>query len=171
MSADQSSALPSWFCHPLSVTTWQRCLFTSRFEDVLVRLQISADDVVRWHAKGWLSFDGQNITEVDDFNDPREWELIVVRDIVRSGLSDAQIESVFSRLPKPYALDPSRLVFSFRHGWVAAVPPQEPDPDEIIAENLDSWLEDCDEDRLRQLQIRIDGLLNALSDRDTENTK
>lgn len=152
--------LPRCFCRPQSVVNRQGTLFRSRFVDVLVEMQISMDEIARWHGEGWLSFDGANITEVADLDDPRVWELIVIRDIVRSGLGDAHVRRLIAQLPKPAAIDPGRLAYSYRFGWVEGVFPAEPDQDEFITEHLDSWLETCDEDRLRELQSRIAGLLD-----------
>lgn len=164
--------LPPWFASPQPTTRWrQLTLFRSPFADALVRLRISADECARWHANRWLSFDGSRITEVDDFDDPRVWELIVVRDVVRSGLSDAQIVSLLSQLPKPFAVDPDRVAYSFRHGWVEATIPAEPDPDTIIEEHLDSWLETCDQERLQQFYQKIGELLAGSGNAHTENTE
>jgi hypothetical protein len=152
--------LPKWFVRPEPMARHHDCLFRSPLQKVLAEMRISADEVLRWRAGGWLSFDGVDSPELGDFDDPRVWELTVVRDIVRSGLPDAQVECLLSQLPRPFSLNPDRLAFSFRHGWVEAVPPEEPDPEEpdpdaIIEVHLDSWLEGCDEEQLLELRDRI----------------
>lgn len=158
---DRNHALPPWFTRPLPVSDWQRNLFQTDLRTVLVRLQVSVDEIARWHAKEWLSFDGADNLVIDEFRDPRIWELTIVRDIVRSGLSDAQVEYLLDQLPKPLAFDPDSLAFSFRHGWVEVSLPADPDPEEVIEEHLDSWLDDLDEDRLRELHARIGELLGS----------
>ena len=159
MNQTDDDKLPAWFYRPKSEALWQRCLFTSRPDDVLIRLQISRDEVRRWLGKGWLSFDLEPATQFDDIGDPRVSELTMVRDVVRSGLSDAQIDYLLGLLPKPCTVDPERIAFSFRHGWVVAIPPREPDPDEIIEDHLDSWLEACRKGRLLELRDQISELL------------
>jgi len=120
---------------------------------------IRPEEADAWHAKGWLSFGLSESPSLDEVDDPRMRELAVVRDVVRSGLCDAQVERLLGKLPRPCAVDPSRLAFSFRHGWVEAVVGEDPDPDAILDEHLDEWLESCNEERLRALQHRIGVLL------------
>lgn len=171
MNNHKQSDLPRWFIRPSPTTCQQRSLFRYPLNVVLARLRISTDDLARWHSNGWLSFDGSDTMEVDDFEDPRVWELDIVREIVRSGLGDAQIELLMNQLPKPCAVDPERLAFSFRHGWVEAVLSDEPDPGEIIDDHLDSWLEDCGRERLEELQARLGELLDDFDNASSESTE
>jgi len=171
MNQTDNDKLPAWFYRPKSEAGWQRCLFTSRPDDVLVKLKISRDEVRRWLDKGWLSFDLQPVTEFDEFGDPRVSELTMVRDVVRSGLNDAQIDHLLGLLPKPCVVDPERIAFSFRYGWVVAIPPCEPDPDEIVGEHIDSWLTACGKERLLELRSRIGELLSKPDDAPSESTK
>jgi hypothetical protein len=159
MITDNDPDLPLWFRRPEPVTDRQPCLFKQGSEDIPPRAQVSADELRRWHSNGWLSFDFSATTKFDAFGDPRIWEVLVVRDIVRSGLSDAQVEYLLQLLPKPYTFNPDRLAFSFCHGWVEAVPPEAPDIDAMIDDHLDSWLEGCDNERLSELQSKISALL------------
>ncbi len=107
----------------------------------------------------------------DDAGDPKLKELHFVRDVVRSGLTDAQITHLFDRCPKPHSFDPERAVFSFRYGMVEAIPPAEPEepeepeaPGDVIESNLDSWLEECDAERLASLRDQIEELLKRPAD-------
>ena len=151
-----SDNLPLGMERPQPITSHQGCLFRISLADALVRLCVSPDDLRRWHERGWLSFDGSMNEELDEFDDPRVFEIQVVRDIVRSGLTDAQIESLLSQLPKPFAFNPDRLAFSFRHGWVHVAPPLEiPEPSEVIEEHLDEWMAQCDEETLENLRERV----------------
>jgi len=135
----------------------------------LARIGVSVDDVRRWHAKGWLSFDENLADELDEFDDPRIWEMQIVRDIVRSGLTDAQIEVLFSKLPRPFAFYPDSLTYSFRHGWVCVIPPVEiPEPSEVIEGHIDGWIEDCDEETLERLRDQIIKTLQVRSESKTE---
>jgi len=85
--------LPSWFNHisPSTGISKQLSLFTESLYELLARLQISLDELARWHDKGWVSFDASKLLRLAIINDPKSWELYFVRDIVRSGLTDAQI--------------------------------------------------------------------------------
>jgi hypothetical protein len=139
-----------------------------RLEDILVYLHISPDELNRWHCRGWTSFDASSSLEMDLFDDPKVWELYFVRNIVRSCLTDAQVTWLLEQIPKPYAFDPDRIVFSFRYGWLAVI--SNYDPEEIIEDNLDYWLKTCKKDRLKCLRNRIDELLN-LSKKPDSGTK
>lgn len=152
---NRKEPLPACFGIPQAARYRQQSLFKRRFVDVLAELEVSMDDLVRWHGEGWLSTNGRSTTEVDDFDDPLVWEITVIRDVVRAGLGDAHVRHLIARLPKPAAIDPSRLAYSFRHGWVAGLLPVVPDPDEVVEEHLDAWLDDQGLDRLLALQARI----------------
>ena len=159
-------SLPSWFERPVpdAETSKQRCLFTTTLHKELACLRVSADEVVRWQGQGWVSVDASADSEIDQFNDPKIREIAFVRDVVRSGLSDAQIDWLLSQLPKPYAFDPSRIAYSFMYGWVAVSWEEEPepdelDPDELVEAHLETWLEGLDESRLRELRAHIANLI------------
>jgi hypothetical protein len=165
--------LPEWFVYPRHLEGWQESLFKKDLTDVLVRLGVSHDDLNRWHDKGWVSFDSSPGLDIDDFDGPHIREVAFVRDVVRSGLSDAQIEHLLSLLPKPFTFNPSRVSFSFMYGWVESVPGKS--SDDVIEEHLESWLEDLaqsgDTERLRELSGRIEELLGeteAETDKDEQ---
>ena len=154
--------LPEWFRCPRPIKIWQQSLFQIKLSDALVRFKISPDDLARWKSKGWVSFDGTTEVKIDGYDDPRIFELLFVRDTVRSGLTDAQIDFILSLLPKPFAFDPTKIAFSFRYGWVEPAPsdPPETDPPEsVIEENLDAWLESLDFDELQDIKERIEEII------------
>lgn len=160
--SSSNSPLPTWFVVPVPRDALQQQpgLFDVPIETLLPRLCVSPDELARWHQKGWISSAPSFSQLVDEFSDPRVWEIVFVRDIVRCGLSDAQIEWLFAQCPKPFAFDPDRIAYSFIHGWVEGSPPSDPDsPDQIIEEHLDSWLEECDDERLEILRDQIDAIL------------
>jgi hypothetical protein len=130
--------------------------------------RVSVDDMRRWKAAGLLSFDAELDSEIDLLHNPKIHELRFIRDLLRSGLSDSQIEWLLAQLPKPYAFNPDRIAFSFRHGWVIAAAIVEPDPYEMIEEPLDTWLDDQEEDELRELMERIATRLESLANNDGE---
>ena len=152
---------------PQSTINHQPCLFRVTLAEMIVRLSVSADDLRRWHDRGWLSFDENMDEALDEFDDPKCFEIQIVRDVARSGLSDVQIECLLSKLPKPFAFNPDRLAFSFRHGWVYVQPPVEiPEPSEVIEEHFDEWLAQCGEETLEQLREKVnDALKTCLEER------
>lgn len=155
----EDHGLPEGLRKPTPITSWQSCLFKKPLLAALAELHVSVDDLAKWYAKDWLSFNGRQITEVDEFDDPRIWELTVIRDIVRAGLNDAQVEHLIRQLPKPCAVSPDRLAYSFRYGWIEIIAPTKPDTDAIIEENIDDWLDSCGQEYLYELRDRIDELL------------
>jgi len=154
---------------PQSTINHQPCLFRVTLAEMLARLGVSFGDLRRWHERGWLSFDENMNEPLDEFDDPRSFEIQIVRDIVRSGLSDVQIESLLAKLPKPYSFNPDRLAFSFRYGWVYVEPPTEiPEPSEVIEEHLDEWMAQCEEETLNDLRERVADALNRCVEKESK---
>ena len=152
--------LPPWFSAASPSENHQESLFKVPLEFVLARAKVSSDELNRWHSKGWVSFASVNM-ELNDHDDPKIRELLFVRDVVRSGLTDAQITQLFARCPKPYSFDPDRTAFSFRYGLVQVSPPLEPDePEAVIEAHLGDWIEQCDIERLASLRDQIAERLN-----------
>ena len=165
-----SNALPLGLVRPRPINCQQGCLFRISLDDALVRLCVSPDECRRWHQRGWLSFDEKLTEKLDEFDDPKVFEIQIVRDIVRSGLADAQIECLLAKLPKPFAYNPERLAFSFTHGWVYVEPPAEiSDPSEVIEEHLDEWMAQCDEHTLEDLRERVTDALKVCQERESRN--
>jgi hypothetical protein len=81
----------------------------------LAEAGVSRDDVNRWHDLEWASDD---LTSKSAFDRPELAELAFIRDIARSGLSDAQITQHLSSLKKPYCYDSGLVAYSFLYGWV-----------------------------------------------------
>ena len=138
MDRNKTDDLPGWFGRPHSEEIFQQSLFQTTLKDELVRLRISADELARWHSSGWVSFDGSTDFRLNEHDDPRIFELIFVRDVSRSGLSDSQLKYLFDQLPKPFAFNPDRIAYSFRYGWVEIIP-TEP-PENMIEDHIDEWL-------------------------------
>lgn len=145
------------------VRSTQRSLFPTPVEKFLALVEVSADEIKRWRQLGWISFD---VGTIGQFDDPEIHELCFVRNIARSGLSDAQINRMLGELKKPYAYDPKRTAYSFAWGWVQVAPDKdEPGAFEVIEENLDDWMEaqakEGNLDRLRDLHLRAYDLITA----------
>lgn len=147
-----------WFSKPKPASELQPTLFPEELPAVLARLRVSEDDLARWHEQRWVSFGPKRSEPLEPWD---VHQIQFVRDVVRSGLSDAQIERLFSDLPRPMTFDPDAVAFSFSLGWVLAR--SAPEPDEVVEAHLDVWLkglvEAGDKDRLIELRSRIDELL------------
>jgi hypothetical protein len=158
-----SEHLPPWFKRVTPVESAQRSLFPEGLPVVLATLRVSEDELGRWSERGWVSFgpDRQTALELQDVN-----EIRFVRDVARSGLSDAYIAELLEQLPRPLNFSPDEVAYSFSLGWVWVEPVTEPEPSEIVEQYVDDWLEDLaahqDADRLGELRDRIDQLLTTL---------
>jgi hypothetical protein len=164
-----SDNLPPWFERVAPVENAQCSLFADELPVVLAALRVSEDALGRWYRQGWVSFgpDRQTSLHPHDVN-----EIRFVRDVVRSGLSDAYIAELLEQLPRPLNFSPDEVAYSFSLGWVWAGPVPEPDPDEIVDGHVDDWLEDLaaneNQSRLAELRDRIDRLLTTLEARPQE---
>lgn len=153
--------LPPWFDKPHPTRDRQPCLFASRLPDALSALRVSVDELARWRSRGWVSFG------VDHAGPIEEWhlnELRFVRDVMRSGLTDAQVDHLLGQLPQPTNFNCDAVAYSFSLGWVMVRP--RPDYDEVVNEHVDEWLgglaEEADVPRLTELRDRINRLLVQL---------
>ena len=113
----------------------QRTLFPQPTDEALVDLRVTRSDVRAWHTRGWISFDVDAVPELDR---PEQQEVEFIRSLALSGLGECQIERLLAQLPHPFSFDPSRVAYHFSYGWVV---PVYQDPDDIIAENLSTWIE------------------------------
>ena len=152
--------LPVWFERPTRQLRIQLSLLPEDIYSVLADLKVSSDELIRWHQRGWISFDTQTV----DYLEPAQvGELAFVRDVIRSGLSDALLTALFDQLPTPVSANPNLIAFSFTHGWVMPTYTSEPDIDQCIDENVDAWLDtlaaEGRTDRLLELKGSIDYLL------------
>lgn len=151
MNSPGQPAIPDSWCSPHPEVQLQ--LFGERVEDVLASTHVSRDDLRRWRESGWISFD---VDELNEVQMPLVWEIEFVRNVARSGLSNAQISEFLLNLEKPYRFNPELVAFHFSFGWVC---PQQHDPDDVVEQHLDEWLyslaENGDFNRLEQLQDRV----------------
>lgn len=152
MNAHNSNAeLPECWSRPYPDS--QRTLFAEATDQALAALKVSRDDVRRWQALGWISFD---VDEMDCIDWPYISEIEFVRNIARSGLLDAQVSALVENLPKPFRFVRQEVAYHFIYGWVV---PTRHDPYDVIEENLHEWIDDLaereDVQRLTQLAARI----------------
>lgn len=152
--------LPDWFIPVTSPQEYQQTLFAlspSELQGLLLAMKISIDELRRWHAAGWLSFS-------DIIDEPLEqWhvnELRLVRDVVRSGLADAQVADMLEQLPRPFRFDPYMVAYNFSLGWVQVRETEQRtdyDADEII-----EWIERLQEDDPESVQRIADAIGTVL---------
>jgi hypothetical protein len=72
--------------------------------------RVSLDDMAWWHQNGWISYD---VARVDDLNETQLAEIFFVRDIARSGLSDAVTTWMLSEAYLRYIFVSKRSNLSF----------------------------------------------------------
>lgn len=116
--------------------TFQRTLFPEDRDTFLASVQLSLDELERWRERGWLSFDASKMAQL---NTPETTEILFLRNVARSGLSDAIINRMLARLSKPYSYDPLETAYSFVYGWVALPPFNEEDVDSFMADYFEQW--------------------------------
>lgn len=85
-------ALPEGFERPYLENAYQPSLFRTSLPVLLARLGISRDQFLRWHANRWISFT-YGTSLLDEYEDPRLNELLFIRDLAYSCLTDAQIRA------------------------------------------------------------------------------
>jgi hypothetical protein len=143
------ASLPSWFMRPVEGRNTQADLFPEPLREALASLRVSLDEARRWSQRGWIPFDLVGDLELEDVS-----HLRFVRDLVRSGLEDAQVARLMALLPGGILADADRLTYSFTHGWVIPVEVEEPEPD--LESLIDEIHVEEDWDRLRELRDQID---------------
>ena len=140
----------------------QKTLFPTRsIVEFEAETAVSTDEMSRWYDKEWLSFDPSALNE---FDEPQWVEVEFVKGLVRSGLSDEWIGKLLSKLEKPYCYDPKNTFYSFAdQSWKTV--PRIPEPEEVIEESLDSYLQglaDAEEQkRLLEIRETLDDLLES----------
>lgn len=146
-SADNS--LPPWIVQSNGYGRPEPDLFPEDLHTALAGIQVSLDEARRWHERGWFPF------ALDDQLHPLAVNhLRFVRDVVRSGLEDAQVAHLMGRLPKGILTGPERTTYSFSYGWVEATQQEAETLD--LDEAIDQLAENEDWDRLRELRDQID---------------
>jgi hypothetical protein len=137
-------------------------LFPPTQEEFIAEMFVSADEMGSWYRKGWLSFDPLTLANYDE---QERVEVLFIKGLTRSGLSDAMIDRMLSGLKKPYCYDPSTTFFSFVENRWISLPPEQ-DRADVTSEYLDGLVEAQDWDALRELQNRIS---QALEDAEAAN--
>jgi hypothetical protein len=106
-----------------------------------------------WRVLGWISYD---VRRLDALDESQVSELAFVRNIARSGLTRIQVDMFLEGLAKPYCYDPSRVAYSFAHGWVQR--PDLPATVELHAymrDNIDAWITALEDSRNRAMLDRL----------------
>src|SRR5688572_18431709 len=97
--ANSDDRLPDCLVRPYPDLLGQAYLFLQSTDEALAELKVSRDEVRHWQSKNWISFDIDALSKVDD---PLICEIRFVRNLARSGLSDALINQFLKGLPTPY---------------------------------------------------------------------
>src|ERR1039458_9145779 len=134
---------------------YQGTLFPSAQEQFIAEVFVSADEMGSWHRKGWLSFDPLTVA---DYDEKERVELLFIRGLARSGLSDAMINRMLSSLKKPYCYDPSTTSFSFVENCWISLPPER-DQADVTNKYLDGRIENQDWMRCACCRARFPKLL------------
>jgi len=130
-------------------------LYSQERDRYLAIAGISLDDLDRWRAKGWVSFDARG---VERLTEPMINEVVFIRNLAHSFLPDTQVDALLKKLEKPYQYDPTRIAYSFAYGWVQPPPVLDGiEIDEFVESHLRSWIEDkvrhAEVELLRKLEI------------------
>jgi hypothetical protein len=125
--------------------------FKQSSDEFITEMRVSIDELSRWRANGWLSFDPVLLRE---FDEKERIEVLFLKSVVRFGLSDSMINRILSGLGKPYCYDPKETFFSFeRETWITL--PPKPDPKEFVSEGIESLIENEEWEELKSLKDRI----------------
>lgn len=122
------------WCRPEQVT--QKTLFPQKRIEFLSKARVSESDLARWLAAGWLS---STYGDLDELDEPETCEILFIRNLARSGLSEDDVERLLMGLDKPYSYHPTRTAYSFAIGWVAS--PRPGDVDEAFQIGVIEWLD------------------------------
>jgi hypothetical protein len=139
---------------------YQATLFPSAPEHFIAEAFVSADEMGAWHRNGWLSFDPLTVAQYDE---KERVEVLFIKGLARSGLSDAMIDRTLSSLDKPYCYGPSTTFFSFAENRWISLPPER-DQADVTSEYLDELIETQDWDSLRELHGKISQALEDSED-------
>ncbi len=122
-------------------------------------LGISEEDVRVWEERGWLSeFDA----DAGTIDQPQWNELAIVWDIDRSGLGHPTVSHLLSLLPRPIAVNPERLAFSFSSGWVMRPLPRPPEAEDLTVELVESWIRSVPDEDADTLWSLLDSITDRL---------
>lgn len=115
---------------------------------MLAKARVSLEDMAQWQELGWISYD---ISTRQTLEGHEIAEMLFVRNLARSGLSNAFVSELLGELDKPYAYPPMTTVYSFALGWVEAIIP---DMDSLVRNHLEGWAQEKsilgDEERLEE---------------------
>lgn len=135
----------------------QPSLFPVPFNDALAELGITRAQVGAWWSRGWLS-----MAESPTIDQPAWNELVILRDMELKGLGFPVINHLLEQLPRPLAIDPNRLAYSFAVGWVMRPEPCEPRIEDLDADLVREWVDSVPDDELDTLWALLDSITERL---------
>jgi hypothetical protein len=158
-----------WGWQPVTgkVRQFELDLFSVKRDAYLAAARVSLDDLARWRANGWISFDA---TDLDELSEPLCNELVFIRNLARSGLSDHQIGALLAKLEAPYQYDPGRTAYSFAYGWVQPPPVlDKEEANDFVRFHLQTWIDQKVRSRDVEILRELSSLLfNAVLKADTK---
>lgn len=122
--------------HRPSPVSAQFSLFPEERDDALAQARVSVEDMAQWQALGWISYD-VSTRQTLEYHELAE--MLFIRNLARSGLSNAFISELLGELTTPYSYPPMTTAYSFALGWVEAVIP---DMDSLVKNHLESWAQE-----------------------------
>jgi DNA-binding transcriptional MerR regulator len=140
----------------------QHTLFPVTVEEFVAEMGVSQDEMRRWYAAGWLSFD-PNTSRI--YDEAERVEVLFMRALVRFGFSDAMINRLLAGLEKPYCYNPRETFYSFsRQGWVTVAPA--PALADLAADGIEAMIQ---EEQWSELEAIKDRIEKVMKDHESES--
>lgn len=140
----------------------QETLFFKTQDEFIASVLVSADQMLSWYKKGWLSFD---LNDTTLFDDEERAEVLFIKKLASSGLSDAYIDRLLGAgLDRPYRYDPDETFFSFADfRWVRLkyIPQVDSISPSAVEEYVDELVSGEDWESLIQLRATIQSAICA----------
>lgn len=115
-----------------SLAFFQPTLFRMSPAEFTAHTNLSLDEMRLWNERGWLSFDP---CMIDEYDERERMEVLFIKALAHSGLSNAMINNLLFGLKKPFCYDPEETFFSFAKGsWITL--PKEPDHDPMAHKRI-----------------------------------
>ncbi len=139
-------------------------MFPTGLDQFESHMQVSLNEMRRWHARGWLSFDADTIGR---FDEEHACEVRFVKALAHFGWQDAWVEVLLQGLPKPYCYDTASTFYSFaRRSWITLPEPKEELRDEeLVDAYLAALAEEKDTRSLQAIRNQIDRLLEEADEK------
>jgi hypothetical protein len=145
-----------------SARIWQLQLtfFQRTPREVCERMGLNWLAACQLHAGGWLSFDPRNVVTL---NEAQEAELQLVGPLVAAGCDAEFLARLLHGLRRPYQYRPGSIYLDWAAACWRLLPiAEEPDPDQVFADWLDSLKESGDRQQLEDIASEVAAALKSL---------